>query len=65
MQERESEVGVCGRQGGALAVSRLFSAKAAGIGLAGRSVQVAELRSLGLTSELRRACITAQQLMAR
>jgi hypothetical protein len=42
MQERETEIGVRGRQGSALAVSRFFSAKAAGIGLAGRSVQVAD-----------------------
>jgi hypothetical protein len=40
-QERETEVRVRGRQGGALAVSRFLSAKAAGISLAGRSVQVA------------------------
>ena len=41
MQERETEVWVRGSQGGAVTVSRFFSAKAAGVGLTGQSVQAA------------------------
>ena len=42
MQECETEVRVRGRQGGALAVFRFFSAKAASIGFAPRAVEVAD-----------------------
>jgi hypothetical protein len=42
MQERETEFRVRDRQGGAPAVSRFFSAKTAGIGLARRAVWIVD-----------------------